>query len=126
INVRLRGVPPLTVHGFHIHKSGDIITKGCQSAKGHFNPYGKTHAGPRKRDRHVGDLGNVWSDYHGNVRTSFFDHMVSLYGPDSVIGRSIVLHAERDDLGRGIGEYRTGSLATGNAGARLACCVIVH
>ena len=38
-----------------------------------------------------------------------------------MIGRGLVIHAERDDIGLDGDE---GSLATGNAGARLACCVI--
>ena len=44
-----------------------------------------------------------------------------LKGPDSVVGRAAVLHAGRDDLGRGGDE---GSAATGNAGGRIACCTL--
>lgn len=36
----------------------------------------------------------------------------------SVIGRSIMIHADPDDLGKGGHEL---SLTTGNAGARIAC-----
>jgi Cu-Zn family superoxide dismutase len=49
------------------------------------------------------------------------DSLVKLIGPTSIIGRSIVLHADEDDLGL------TGhalSKTTGNAGARVACGVI--
>ena len=34
---------------------------------------------------------------------------------------SIQVHAKRDDLGQG---GNTGSTTTGNAGARLGCCII--
>ena len=36
----------------------------------------------------------------------------------SVVGRSIMIHADPDDLGKGGHEL---SLTTGNAGARIAC-----
>jgi len=53
------------------------------------------------------------------------DRLVSLI-PNSpvgnnIIGRSIVVHALEDDLGQG-GD--SGSMTTGNAGARLACGII--
>lgn len=47
--------------------------------------------------------------------------MVTLYGVNSVLGRSIVIHKNEDDLGRGGNEE---SLKTGNAGQRVACGVI--
>lgn len=47
--------------------------------------------------------------------------MIDLWGNHSVIGRSIVIHEKKDDLGRG-GDK--GSLASGNAGARIGCCTI--
>ena len=36
------------------------------------------------------------------------------------------VHALADDLGRGVGEKRAGSLKTGNAGARVACGIIYY
>jgi Cu-Zn family superoxide dismutase len=30
---------PNSVHGFHVHNSGDI-RQGCGSTGGHFNPFG--------------------------------------------------------------------------------------
>ncbi len=46
---------------------------------------------------------------------------MKLIGPFSVIGRSLIVHADRDDLGKGGHET---SLVTGNAGARVCCGVI--
>ena len=34
------------------------------------------------------------------------------------------MHAREDDLGLGVGSAMNGSQLTGNAGGRLACCVI--
>ena len=67
---------------------------------------------------HAGDLGNIFASRYGNSRVRIFAKRFRL---SSVIGRGIVVHADRDDLGLG-GD--AGSLATGNAGSRLACCII--
>jgi Cu-Zn family superoxide dismutase len=71
--------------------------------------------------RHVGDYGNVLSDANGNIIATFNDTLSSLFGPFGIIGRTVVLHALVDDLGRG---NNTDSKITGNAGARIACGVI--
>ena len=49
------------------------------------------------------------------------DTLVKLEGENSILGRSIVVHANADDLGKG---GNAESLATGNAGGREACCII--
>jgi len=123
-HVRLEGLPPNTVHGFHVHQTGDIFTEGCKSTGGHYNPGGVVHGGKDDAVRHVGDLGNVKSDNTGKVDIQFSDNLAGLVGKHSIAGRAFVVHALPDDLGRGVGEKRKGSLKTGNAGARLACGII--
>ncbi|EWY81924.1 Cu/Zn superoxide dismutase [Fusarium oxysporum NRRL 32931] len=49
------------------------------------------------------------------------DHLVKLIGPESVIGRTIVIHSGTDDLGQGPNKE---SKVTGNAGGRPACGVL--
>ena len=81
-----------------------------------ITPGGRTSA-----VRHVGDLGNIFANKKEIANIHIFDRLVTLRGNIKVIGRGLVIHAKRDDLGLGGNE---GSRTTGNAGARLACCVI--
>jgi len=109
------------LHGFHVHVFGDL-SDGCKSAGPHFNPFNQTHAGPTDSVRHVGDLGNIRASKDGDdVTIDISDHLVSLIGEHSVIGRALVVHEKEDDLGRGGDEE---SKKTGNAGGRIACGVI--
>lgn len=106
-------------HGFHIHEYGDI-RKGCTSLGGHFNPHNHYHGGPASHLRHVGDLGNLLS-HNGTASFDFTDHLVTLSGDYSILGRSIVIHQGKDDLGQG---GNAESRRTGNAGPRLGCGII--
>jgi len=119
ITAKIEGLKP-GKHGFHVHAFGDL-TDGCVTAGPHFNPFGKKHGGPSDDERHVGDLGNLEAGADGKVNSTVSDHLVSLIGQHSVIGRAVVVHADVDDLGRGGHEL---SSTTGNAGGRVACGVI--
>jgi len=105
-------------HGFHIHEFGDM-SDGCKSMGGHYNPDGVDHG--NLGDGHVGDLGNITADGSGVAKFTIRADRVDLLGDRSVVGRGIVVHSDKDDLGKGGDEE---SLKTGNAGDRLACGVI--
>ncbi|XP_077527554.1 superoxide dismutase [Cu-Zn]-like [Haemaphysalis longicornis] len=107
-------------HGFHVHQNGDL-TDGCTSAGGHYNPFNKNHGAPDAKERHVGDLGNIEADECGSAVFTLTDPLLQLNGEYSIIGRSVVVHADEDDLGLG---GHDDSLTTGHAGARIGCCVI--
>ena len=108
-------------HGFHVHEAGDL-SDSCMGACAHFNPYNKNHGGRNSKDRHVGDLGNITSK-NKTSKGSFYDSLISLVPGHkcNIVGRSIIVHKDKDDLGKGNNEE---SLKTGNAGKRLACGVI--
>lgn len=116
----IEGNDPNALRGFHIHQFGDN-TNGCTSAGPHFNPFGKTHGAPEDEVRHLGDLGNIQTDAAGVAKGSKQDKLVTLFGENSVVGRTVVVHAGQDDLGKG---GHADSLKTGNAGGRPACGVI--
>lgn len=102
-------------HGFHVHEFGDVSDlEAGKSAGGHYNPEGAMHGKPSDADRHVGDLGNITANDEGVAKVDITDSVISLRGPQSVIGRSIMVHADPDDFGQ----------PTGNAGARVGFGVI--
>jgi Cu-Zn family superoxide dismutase len=102
-------------HGFHVHEKGDCSAPDASSAGGHFNPATKPHAGREAAERHVGDLGNLKADPYGLARVDFVDTGLSLSGPNSIIGKAVIVHEKADD-------FKT--QPTGNAGGRVACGVI--
>src|SRR5437899_3786683 len=115
VQAEITGLTPGN-HGFHVHEFGDCSAADASSAGAHFNPTNKPHAGPDATERHVGDMGNVEADASGKAKLEYVDHQISLTNDQqSVIGRSVVVHAKADDLK---------SQPTGDSGARVACGVI--
>lgn len=120
IEVKLNGLKP-GKHGFHIHETGNLLDN-CKECKSHFNPFNEVHGGRNSIHRHVGDLGNIIANIDGMVYEKFTDSLISLRDiKRNIIGRSVVIHSNEDDLGKGGNQE---SLITGNAGSRIACAVI--
>lgn len=102
-------------HGFHIHEKGDCSAPDASSAGGHFNPGGHKHGAPDAAERHAGDFGNLTADASGHAHYNRLDKQIKLGGPDTIIGRGLIVHEKVDDLQ---------TQPTGNAGGRVACGVI--
>jgi Cu-Zn family superoxide dismutase len=120
IYIDLKGLKKNSLHGFHVHESGDL-TNECESLCSHFNPYGKKHGCPGAKERHVGDLGNIHTDENGCAKYMITDDVIRLHGIRSIIGRGLIIHADPDDCGKGGTPL---SLTTGNSGKRIACAII--
>lgn len=105
------------MHGFHVHEFGDCSAPDASSAGDHFAPQGSPHGSPDDpaAERHVGDLGNIEAGADGTARYDRTDTVLTLSGPNSIVGKAVVVHAGQDDLA---------SQPSGDSGNRLACGVI--
>jgi Cu-Zn family superoxide dismutase len=108
-------------HGMHVHVYGNL-SRDCQYTGLHYNPTNSVHGGPLDQERHVGDLGNIRVDLKGEVDVEVTFPRVSLTGGHSIIGRSLVIHGQRDDYGQD--PNSEASVTTGNSEAKIACCII--
>jgi superoxide dismutase, Cu-Zn family len=102
-------------HGFHIHEFGDCSAPDFTSAGPHFMVAGESHGAPSEPSSHQGDMGNLVADTNGIAHMEWVDPHISFDGPNSILGRSVVVHEKEDDLK---------TQPTGNSGARIACGVI--
>lgn len=109
------GLEPNSTHGFHIHDKGDLSAPDLSSAGGHYNPTHEAHGGPDAPHHHAGDLGNLVADAGGHARLTGTVPGVSLGGANSILGRSVIVHAKADDLK---------SQPSGDSGGRVAGGVI--
>ncbi|KAI7996457.1 Superoxide dismutase [Cu-Zn] [Camellia lanceoleosa] len=87
------------LHGFHIHALGDT-TNGCM-ATGNFHRPQIHLLYFFDENRHAGDLGNITVGADGTACFTIVDKQIPLCGPNSIIGRAVVVHGDPDDLGKG-------------------------
>ena len=111
---------PKGEHGFHIHKAGDLRGDGCHGLCEHYDVGGNTHGGPpgSATTRHTGDLGNI-EIKDGSSKCEREYYIKGILASD-LWGRSIIVHEDPDDLGKGPFED---SKITGHSGARMACAI---
>jgi Cu-Zn family superoxide dismutase len=112
------GLAPNSTHGFHVHEKGDCSAADASSAGGHFNPTAQPHGRYSAPRHHVGDNDNLVADANGvaHVNAHFPGAALGGGGAADVVGKAVVVHADADDYA---------SQPSGNAGARIACGVIV-
>ena len=114
VYAEIKGLKP-GKHGLHVHEHGECTQPSFDSAGSHFNPTDKKHGGPDSDERHVGDLGNIVAGTDGTAFYERIDKTLSLNGPNSIIGRSIVVHSAPDDFV---------TQPSGNSGNKIGCGII--
>jgi superoxide dismutase, Cu-Zn family len=125
VAARMTGLTP-GEHGFHVHENGsceaadlpddpDTDPNPAGAAGGHFAGADTTHGGPDAASRHDGDLGNVTAGLDGVAVLDRLDQRLRLSGPNSILGKAVIVHAGADDLT---------TQPSGASGARVACGVV--
>ena len=107
------------LHALKIQEFGDL-EYGCQSTGKVYNPFGaqQGHSHYDIYERRVGDIEQVNAGMKGKANYLTRDLLVQLSGPNSVMGRAMVLYAGPDshDVEKGWGKQ--------GMGEPIGCCVI--
>jgi Cu-Zn family superoxide dismutase len=118
VQAEVRSIPA-GFHGFHIHTVG-TCTPPFTTAGGHWNPAGQTHPS------HAGDQPVLMVNTDGTGSLSFVSDRYRIGDLFDADGNAFIVHADPDNYAN---VYRYGTpdsttLATGDAGARIACGII--
>jgi Cu-Zn family superoxide dismutase len=119
IDIDFKGLPP-GEHALHFHAAAICEAPAFTTATGHFNPAMKKHGMDNPEGPHAGDMANFTVKADGTAKATIVNKNVTM-GTDanSVFangGTALMIHAAADDMK---------SDPAGNAGARIACGVVV-
>lgn len=117
-------------HGLHVHTTGvcDPAPSGATnvpfgSAGGHWNPTGANHAA------HHGDLPSALITANGETYAEFETDRINIADLLAGDGSAVILHVGADNFANiptaSYGEANAATLATGDAGGRYACGVVL-
>ena len=102
VTVMLRGLRQMP-NGYHVHeypvgprRLGSPEKCGVEFTGGHWNPTGVSTPGRTSDQFEIGDLSGKFGGLSGldEILADYTDPNVPLFGPFSVIGRSIVIHLD--------------------------------
>lgn len=123
ITGEIQGLPTDRKLAVHVHEYGDL-TNGPISTGGRFTPEKKVSNSSKDQPTHNNsDFGNLQINPEGPAKIDIIDTRLTLFGPSSIIGRSVVIIDEKDeDSVRTETEENKGSVTTPTN--RLAAGVI--
>lgn len=116
----VEGLPPNTVHGFHIHETG-ACEPSFAAAGGHYDPGPNGNSNPdANHPFHMGDIPNLQANDRGIAKLKHTTSRITLSpGALSLFddnGSAVIVHTNED---RG-----TTGVAGGAGGGRIACGIV--
>jgi Cu-Zn family superoxide dismutase len=128
VRTAVQGLAP-GFHGFHVHAAGNCVPP-FTSAGGHYNPGGSGHG------HHAGDMPSLLVNADGAGDLQFTTDRFSLADLRDSDGSAVIVHASPDNFAHIPSRYHSHTentfgpdsvtLATGDAGARIACGVVAN
>lgn len=120
VQVQVHDLPP-GFHGFHVHAVGEC-TPPFTSAGGHFDLDAHTHR------NHSGDFPVLLVNADGTANAKFTTERFTVADLFDTDGSAIIIHANPDNYANIPTRYAPApdatTLATGDAGDRIACGVV--
>lgn len=98
VTLRMKGLPREGIFALHIHAGAT-----CDAPGGHLDDQNRPHP------LHMGDLPPLFSTWQG---TAWMSVLTDRFTVEDVVGRTVILHARRDDFT---------TQPSGDAGDRIAC-----
>lgn len=120
---QVTGLPP-GPHGLHVHEVGLCESTGespFASAESHYNPGGVTHGS------HAGDLPALLVLNNGTGYLTTFTDRFAVADLIDADGSAVIIHANADNyanIPERYGAPDEETLATGDAGSRIACGIV--
>jgi Cu-Zn family superoxide dismutase len=131
VAARITGPLAAGFHGFHVHAVGLCEPPSFMTALGHFNPAGTGHG------NHAGDLPSLLVTANGSATLALQTDRFTVDALFDADGSAVIVHASPDNFANIPTRYtssdtpgQTGpdptTLATGDAGGRVACGVVTR
>jgi Cu-Zn family superoxide dismutase len=92
----IQGLPADRKLAIHVHEYGDL-TNGPVSTGGRFTPEKRVSTTSKDQTFSAGDFGNLQINPEGQAKIDVIDKRLTLFGPSSIIGRSVIIIDEKEE-----------------------------